>query len=170
MVKSYRIGQSNAAKSPNIKGETFNDYNQEEMYMTNKYEIKPIPNHTDYYCDTNGIVYSSINKGCRDRFNENKRTELHEMKYRYTKQGYARVYLRCDDTGKRKDFYVHRIVAELFCKNDDPENKKQVDHKNNYRFDNSAENLWWVTPKDNWNYASTEGFRGRDEKGRFCHI
>ena len=80
------------------------------------------------------------------------------------------MYLRCDDTGKRKDFYVHRIVAELFCKNDDPKHKTQVDHKNNYRFDNSAENLWWVTPKDNWNCASTEGFRGRDEKGRFCHI
>lgn len=69
-----------------------------------------------------------------------------------------------------KIFTYIEIVAELFCKNDDPENKKQVDHKNNYRFDNSAENLWWVTPKDNWNYASTEGFRGRDEKGRFCHI
>ena len=35
MVKSYRIGQPNAAKSPKHKGETFNDYNQEEIYMNN---------------------------------------------------------------------------------------------------------------------------------------
>ena len=65
---------------------------------------------------------------------------------------------------------VNMIIANNIQAELKKENKKQVDHKNNYRFDNSAENLWWVTPKDNWNYASTEGFRGRDEKGRFCHI
>jgi hypothetical protein len=47
MVKSYRIGQPNAAKSPNIKGETFNDYNQEEIHM----------NKVDFViCRVEGIV------------------------------------------------------------------------------------------------------------------
>ena len=137
--------------------------------MDKNLKIKPIPNHTGYFCDSDGKIYSAISKGCRDRFDKSKWKELEEVKYRYTKTGYARVYLRCDDTNERKDFYVHRIVASLFCKNDDPKNKTQVDHKNNCPFDNSADNLWWVTPQENRSFADSEGFRTRDKLGRFCH-
>ena len=50
-------------------------------------------------------------------------------------------------------FYIHRAVAELFVPN--TENKPQVDHINTDRLDNRAENLRWVTAKENMNNPLT---------------
>ena len=50
-------------------------------------------------------------------------------------------------------FTIHRAVAELFVPN--PENKPFVDHINTDRFDNRAENLRWVTTKENCNNPLT---------------
>ena len=51
-------------------------------------------------------------------------------------------------------FYIHRAVAELFVPN--PENKPCVDHINTDRLDNRAENLRWVTYKENCNNPLTK--------------
>lgn len=65
-------------------------------------------------------------------------------------RGYARVILQ--KPGKLKSFQVHRLVADAFVPN--PDNKPQVNHKNENKLDNCAENLSWVTPKENCNYGT----------------
>lgn len=65
--------------------------------------------------------------------------------------------------GKR--YRAHRIVAMVFCENDDPENKTVVDHINNNKIDNRAENLRWCTVKENTQYAIKDGLRGAGRRG-----
>lgn len=40
---------------------------------------------------------------------------------------------------------VHRLVAHAFCKNDNPEEKRDVHHINHNKEDNRAVNLMWCT-------------------------
>lgn len=53
---------------------------------------------------------------------------------------------------KGKNFAVHRLVAMCFCEN--PENKPFVNHKDETRTNNHADNLEWVTHKENCNYGT----------------
>lgn len=59
--------------------------------------------------------------------------------------------------------YVARLVAMTFCENDDPKNKKIVDHLNNDHLDNRPENLEWVTQKENLRRAK---LLGKSPRGR----
>ncbi len=81
------------------------------------------------------------------------------------KNGYARVYLRQTSTGKRKDLYIHRLVAEYFIPN--PAGKKYVNHINCNRSDNRSENLEWCTAKENTDYTFENNHIIRDRLGRY---
>lgn len=61
--------------------------------------------------------------------------------------GYKQVSLKMNDTGKFKKEYIHRLVAKYFIEN--PENKKEVNHKDGNRSNNNMNNLEWVTPSEN---------------------
>lgn len=59
--------------------------------------------------------------------------------------GYRHVSIK-DDTGKKHQFAVHRLVALAFIPN--PENKPQVDHVDSDPLNNKASNLKWVTQEE----------------------
>lgn len=67
------------------------------------------------------------------------------------KNGYLTVSLFKD--GKQNYKLIHRLVAEAFI--DNPENKSYIDHVNTIKNDNRAENLRWVTQKENMNNPLT---------------
>jgi hypothetical protein len=124
--------------------------------------IKPIENYDGYFISDEGKVYCNLGKGNR---RNGKTVELYEIAPRYTKTGYARVYLRNNETGKRKDLYIHRLVAEYFLQA--VPNKKYVNHKNCIRLDNRVSNLEWCTVKENT--AQTEKLKHivRNERGQY---
>lgn len=67
-----------------------------------------------------------------------------------TGKGYLCVDLY--KNGKRKRFYIHRLVAETFIPN--PENKPYINHIDGNPKNNNVSNLEWCTPLENVEHAS----------------
>lgn len=88
---------------------------------------------------------------------------LKPMKDRY---GYFRITFSYK--GKRKSYYVHRLVAMAYLKN--YTNSLQVNHKNGIKTDNNYTNLEMVSLQENIAHSIRTGLKPkliRDEKGRF---
>lgn len=76
-------------------------------------------------------------------------------------KGYFQVQL-CKN-GQSKKYSVHRLVAEAFIPNDDPERKNQINHIREFeKTNNCIDNLEWCTAKYNTNYGT--GNQRRAEK------
>ena len=132
----------------------------------NKLRIKAIEGYDGYFITDTGIVLSNLKQGARKN---SKPIEMHEVKPWYTKHGYARVYMRSSRTGKRKDKYIHRLVAKYFIPN--PNGKKYVNHLNCDRSDNRTKNLEWCTAKENTDYTFKVNYITRDNKtGRYVGV
>jgi NUMOD4 motif/HNH endonuclease len=75
------------------------------------------------------------------------------LKPRVKKWGYLEVRLSKNANAFTK--FIHILLAEAFIPN--PENKKEVNHKNGKRLDNSLSNLEWVTHSENVKHAYDNG-------------
>lgn len=72
---------------------------------------------------------------------------------RATATGYLRVHISVPEGG-RKDFYIHRLVAEAFCPRQ--EGCNIINHLDNNPSNNIASNLEWTTQKENLEYAQAQ--------------
>ena len=70
-----------------------------------------------------------------------------QMKTSFLKYEYKTAKLN----GKRTSLYIHRMVAECYIEN--PENKREVNHIDGNRFNNTISNLEWVTHQENMLHA-----------------
>lgn len=120
-------------------------------------ELKEIKGFRGYFIRNDGTVWSNLGKGNRCN---GKTVELYQVKGRPTKNGYLRVYLRHNETNKRVDKYIHRLVAEYFVEN--LYNKNIVNHKDSNRQNNHFTNLEWCTQRENLEHAFKFGFMERD--------
>lgn len=93
---------------------------------------------SDYIADSKGKIYS---------LKSNRYLLGHIMT-----GGYPGVSLT-NDEGVICQLKVHRILAMAFLKNDDPENKNQVNHIDGNKENNEISNLEWCTPKENTQHS-----------------
>lgn len=98
--------------------------------------IKQVRDFPEYMITDDGRIFSA---------NYRKSGRIKELSACDNSRGYLHVIL-CKDK-QRFDKVIHRLVAEAFLPN--PENKKDVNHKNGIRTDNRVENLEWATRKEN---------------------
>ena len=91
------------------------------------------------------VIFASPGYEVSNKGNVRNRETGHIMTPRPTKTGYLRVHLPVQIG--RKDFYIHRLVAESFCIQ--PDGCNVVNHIDNNNQNNSAENLEWTTPLGN---------------------
>lgn len=109
----------------------------------------------------------------KDRYKINRQGVVISMKYRGNggvsiikshkqNNGYLNIKLFKDK--KKAGYSVHRLVALTYIKN--PQNKKQVNHKNGVRTDNNVENLEWVTHHENVQHAFLKLGRTNNHKNK----
>lgn len=103
---------------------------------------------TNYFITENGKCYNSLTGKY--------------LKGQVGKNGYLSFYLTLPN-GKKKRVYAHRIVAFNYIPNIDL-NKKEVNHKDGNKLNNTVDNLEWVTAKENQEHAL------KNELRKFNHI
>lgn len=81
-----------------------------------------------------------------------------------TLRGYGYQYVNLYSKSRKAQFPVHRLVAMAFIPN--PENKREVNHKNGIKTDNKVENLEWVTRKENEEHSRRMGFHDAEVRQR----
>ena len=96
-------------------------------------EWRTITEASNYEVSTNGQVRN--------------RTTKKILKGRLSKNGYLQVSIKIDATQKFCNGYIHRLVALHFIQN--PNNKREVNHIDGNKENNTLSNLEWVTSSEN---------------------
>ena len=118
----------------------YKDKTQEIQIDIDLSNSKLIQNYDNYRIFSDSRIYSTTFK----RF----------LKPVKNESGYCYITLCKKDT-KKKNFYIHVLVASHFIHNNNPENKTQVNHKDKKRDNNHIDNLEWVTPSENMFHCIT---------------
>ena len=106
------------------------------VFILGDYMQKEILGYENYTIDENGNIFS-------------KKRNIYLKSFK-NKSGYPAIYL-CSN-GKRKYFLIHRLVAMAFLPN--PNQFKEINHKDENPANPSVNNLEWCTRKYNNNYGS----------------
>lgn len=83
--------------------------------------------------------------------------------------GWGYMYVLFYNKGKKVNQKVHRIVAKAFL--DNPEEKREVNHKDGNKQNNQSSNLEWVTRSENIKHKYKHGpFKILDVNNYLVHI
>jgi hypothetical protein len=113
--------------------------------------MKPIPNHDGYFANENGEIYSTRIHGKPRKLSLRKRVN-----------GYPVVTLFKKWTERPKCRFVHQLILETFVGPRPPE--MEAAHLNGVRHDCRADNLAWVTPKENRAHIILHGHKLQGEQ------
>ena len=108
-----------------------------------------LKNYEEYYKISNR---GKLKRKARFRYDKirNRKNYFKESLVKLSDNGHGYMMVRLYPD--YKPHYVHRLVANNFIPN--PLNKKEVNHKNGNKLDNSVNNLERVTPKENMLHLS----------------
>lgn len=105
-------------------------------------EWKPIKGYEGLYEVSNLGRVKSLGKG-KNRNSKGRILKAHKSSKDY-------LYARLCKEGKTKSYYVHRLVAIAFV--DNPEGYNEVNHKDENKENNCADNLEWCNRQYNMTY------------------
>lgn len=129
---------------------TFPIYPHGEGKYQDKILHDNIPGYPGYHISKRGRIYSRWDVNGKGILNK----RYHLKQPHLNKKGRYIIGLSQPGLGTTK-WLVHRLVALVYLPN--PEGLPYVCHKDNVPTNNSVNNLYWGTQKDNMSQASKEG-------------
>lgn len=127
---------------------------------------KDIANWEGYYQVSNTGRVKSLH---RKYYNGYKMIPKDERILKQSKTGSGYCKLTLSRNGKSNYRMIHRLVAQAFIKN--PENKRDVNHKDGNKMNNNINNLEWMTQLENARHAYKNGLITIDHHNKpVCQI
>lgn len=112
-------------------------------------KVDNIKDFPGYYISREGFLYSRYDKVGR-------LTDTYKRNKTYVRSnGYVQGVLKTRKENRLRRVYIHRLVAETYIPN--PYNNPCVGHRDNNRENNSVENLYWCTHKENTQQCIDDG-------------
>lgn len=125
-------------------------YKQLNNKVRPKGTFKVLEKFPKYEIYQDGTIWSNYHKG-------------RILRPSISQEGYHLVTLY-DLDGVPMGQMVHQLVAKAFIKNDDPKNKKQINHIDSNPRNNKIENLEWCTPSENVQHSFSHGKKNKNLK------